>query len=281
MITYRAAGASREPITTALAIRSSGAPTSLRLRLCGIGASGVRRSTRSRRSRLALAGRGCRRAANLAGARTAGAGTTGSLGGAAGINGWAGSNIVGHGGVDVDADAGVSRAVRAGDLDGGRVGIAATRDGDLVAADVELGTAGLTRRVEGEGLGAEEIVSRLDVRGDLDVHLAAALVQIASAPVVVVAHGAARLLGPPVGEDLEPAGRAVRLGGVGDLGEVDLHGSPVGAANGLVVARPVTRLLVHLDGDRSSCRDAAHTGYGPGPGVAGEVPAVYICDGRV
>lgn len=64
----------------------------------------------------------------------------------------------------------------AGEAHGGRAGGPGARDGDLVARDVELATARGSGGVEGERLGAEQVVSRGDVGGDLDVHLAAAAV---------------------------------------------------------------------------------------------------------
>ena len=183
--------------------------------------------------------------------------------------------------MDVDLDTWVAGAIRARDLDRRRGRIPATGDLNLVAADVELGAAGLACGMERQCLRAEEVISRLDIRGDLDVHLAAAFVQIARPPVVVVADGAAGFLGPRVGEDLEPACCAVGLAGVGDFGQVHLHGAPVGAADGLVVAGAVARLLVHLYCDCSARGDAACSLGGFGACVADEVPAAYVCDGGV
>jgi hypothetical protein len=43
----------------------------------------------------------------------------------------------------------------------------------LVAGNVVLGTTGRASRVKGNGLGAEEVVTRSDVGGDLEVKLSA------------------------------------------------------------------------------------------------------------
>ena len=147
--------------------------------------------------------------------------------------------------MDVNLDPGIIGIIRARKLDRRRTGTppAAARDGDLVATDIELGAARLARRVQGQRLGAQQVVARGDVGGDLDVHLAAAGAEVARAPVVVVADAATGLFGPRVGEDLEPACGAVGRARVGDFGQVDLHGAIVGAADGFVVAFAVAGLL--------------------------------------
>lgn len=69
--------------------------------------------------------------------------------------------------VDVDEDTSIVGAVGARELDGrGRGGAAAAGDGDLVAAHVELSTALATCAVQGQRLGADEVVARRERLGD-------------------------------------------------------------------------------------------------------------------
>ena len=75
-----------------------------------------------------------------------------------------------HGVVDVDLDARVRGGVGARERHlGRRLGAAAARDGQLGARDVELRAADGLRRVQGDVLGAEEVVAWRDAGGDLDV----------------------------------------------------------------------------------------------------------------
>ena len=233
--TYRARSAARVAITTTLAISLNGA----RART----ATTTRR--RARAARITLGRRRRGRRSDLAGGLTPRTSGTRNLGSAAGNNGRPGRRVPAHGGMDAHRNARVPLLVRAGELDGGRAEATTATNSNLVAGDVELAAARGGSRVQGQGLGAQKVVARLDVGGDLDVHLAAARVEVARAPVVVVADPAAALLGPAVGEDLEPAARgAVGGRGVGDLGHVYLDGAPVGAADGFAVAGSVAVLLV-------------------------------------
>jgi hypothetical protein len=86
--------------------------------------------------------------------------------------------------------------------------------------------------MEGDDLGAEEVVACRQVGGDLDVHLAAAGIEVLGPPIVVVPRATGWVLGPGVLEDFEPAAGAVGGGGVGDFGHVDYDGAVVGAAYG-------------------------------------------------
>lgn len=184
--------------------------------------------------------------------------------------------------MDINLNPRIPRIIAPRDLDRRGGCIPPSRHRDLIATHVELRTTGLSSRVEGQRLRAKQVVAALDITGDLDVHLAAALVQVARAPVVVVPDGTAGFLGPGVRKDLEPARRAIGLGGVGDLGQVDLYGAPVGAADGFVVTAPVAGLLVHLDGHAAAGLDAADTADTAGAAcVAGEVTGANICDGGV
>lgn len=189
----------------------------------------------------------------------------------------AGHDVGADGTVDVGGETGVRGAVRAGELDArGDGGAGAARDGDLVARHVELGGHG----VERDDLGAEEVVAVGDVGGDGHVDLAAARVHVLDAPVVVVADGAGRR--PPVLENLEEVGRAVRRLRVGHLGEVDDDGAVVGAANGLGSAGSVTGLLVHLDSHGAAGLDGALGAHALGAaGVAANVGAAGVGHGGV
>ena len=146
--------------------------------------------------------------------------------------------------MDVDEDTGVGALVGAGEVDGGGASGTAAGDGDLVARHVELGTTRAASGVESDDFGAEQIIAGGDVGGDLDLHLAAAVVEILDAPEVVIAGTARGVLGPCVLEDLEPARGTVGGGGVGDLGHVHHDGAVVGTADGLGGAGAVVGLLV-------------------------------------
>lgn len=141
--------------------------------------------------------------------------------------------------MDVGRKPGVRPGVRPRELDARRKRPARSAiDRQLVAGHVQL----RRKRVQRNDLCPEKIVPRGEGRGDGHVDAAAALVHVLGAPVVVVAD--ARVGGGPgVLVDLEPGGRAVGGGGVGDGGEVDHCGAVVGAADGLAGAGAVTVLL--------------------------------------
>lgn len=85
---------------------------------------------------------------------------------------------------------------------------------------------------------------------------------------------------PRILEDLEPPRRSVRGGGIVNGGEVPLDGPEVVTPDSLVGARPVSGLLVHLDGDDCAGSDgalASHTGGAAG--VAAEVVGGYVRHG--
>lgn len=89
----------------------------------------------------------------------------------------------------------------------------------------------------------EKVVSVGNVFADGDVHLAAAGIEIFSAPIIVIAGAGAGFRGPAVLEDLEPASRTVGCGGVVDLAKVDYDWTVVRAADGFILAASVTVLL--------------------------------------
>lgn len=120
----------------------------------------------------------------------------------------------------------------------------------MVAGHVKLRATLAAGGVQSDGLCAEEIVAWGKIRGDEDVHHAAAGIEVLGAPVVGGSRGA--IGGPSVLEDLEPPSIGSRGGGsIRDGGHVDDYGSIVGATNGLIRAASVTRLLVHLDYEKS------------------------------
>ncbi len=96
--------------------------------------------------------------------------------------------------------------------------------------------------MQGDGLGADEVVASGQVGGDGELEAAALLVEDVGAPELVL--GRVAVLG-----DLEEGVGAVGGGGVGDGGHVDDDGAVVVAADGGAVAGTVAGLLVHLDLD--------------------------------
>ena len=144
--------------------------------------------------------------------------------------------------MDVDEDAGVVGRVGAREGDGLGPGTSAALDGELVAGEVELGAAAAAGGVEGDGLGAEEVVAGGGVVGDLDVDEAAAVVHVLVAPEVVAAAPAGGVLLPGVLKDLVPPRRAIGGGSVVDGGEVCHDGPVVGSADGFIVAGPIVVL---------------------------------------
>lgn len=146
--------------------------------------------------------------------------------------------------MDVDKNTSVGALVGAREANGRRASGTTAGNRDLVASHVQLRASRTASRMKGNDLRTEEIVARGDVRGDLNLHLAAARVEVLDAPEVVVTGGAGGVLGPGVLEDLEPAGGTVGGGGVGDLGHVHEDGTVVGAADGFRGARAVVGLLV-------------------------------------
>lgn len=183
--------------------------------------------------------------------------------------------------MDIHQNTRIRRLVRAGERDGGGSGAAGPRDGELVARHVELGAGGAAGGVEGDDLGAQQVVAGGEVGGDLDVHLPAALVEVLDAPVVAIGRGARRRFRPRVLEDLEPAGRAVGGRGVGHLGHVHQHGAVVGAADGFVGAGALAVLLVHLNCHRRASLDGTLARGTGCAGVATEVVGGNVGDGRV
>lgn len=134
----------------------------------------------------------------------------------------------------VDEDSRVASLVGARKAHRSWTRAAAAGDGQLVARHVELGAARGTRCVQCNDLGAQEVVSRGDVAGNLHVQLAAAVVEVLGAPVVVVSGASARLGRPRVLEDLEPSARAVGAARVADFAEVYHHGAVVSTSDALV-----------------------------------------------
>lgn len=111
-----------------------------------------------------------------------------------------------------------------------------------VAAHVELRTAALAGSVEGDRLGADEVVAGGDLAGELEGALAAVRVEEVGAP--GLGAGVVAVL-----VDLEPVTAAVGRGGVVHLAHVHHDGAEVVPADGLVAAGPVVHLRVHLDGE--------------------------------
>lgn len=144
-------------------------------------------------------------AAGSASGLTANAGGAGGLASAARVQSRARNGIAGHLGVDVDLDTGVGSLVGTGEADGGRGGVAATSDGELVARHVRLSTTGAAGRVQSDDLGTQEVVAGGDIRRDLDVDTAAALVEVLDTPEIIITAPAGRVLAPAVLVDLEPA----------------------------------------------------------------------------
>lgn len=270
--TSSAGGAASVALTTALAVLLNSAPT-------GAATAAVAGSRSAGGNRGSKAGGGG--AADSAGGLAAAARASGNLGAAAGIHSGTGDDIVGHGTVDVDLDAGVGGLEVSGDGHSRGAGAAATGDGDLVAGHVWLSTTSTTGSVEGNGLGTEEVVTRGDVGWDLDVHLAAASVEILGAPEIIITNAAGGVLAPAIVKDLEPAGGTIGGKGVRDLGEVDGDGAVVGATNSLLRAAAITVLSVHLNSDGTTSADWALDLGSGADDVAAHVIGVIVGDGRV
>ena len=153
--------------------------------------------------------------------------------------------------MDGETETRASLGVTLGKLDG-VLGNKGTRssDGDLVASNVVLSTTSGTGSVERDGLGTEEIITRSNVRRDLEVELSAVVVQVLCAPEVGVTLGCSWVLLPAVLVDLEELARAISSGSVLDLAHVSEDRSPVSATNALRLAVAGVGLLVHLDRDR-------------------------------
>lgn len=112
-----------------------------------------------------------------------------------------------------------------------------------IAAHVELSAARLAGSVQSNSLGPDEVIARGDVARDLEAVLAAVLVELVGAPGL-----GARVIAE-LGH-LEPFGRgAVGRRGVVDLAHVDEDRAEVVPADGLVGARAVAGLRVHLDNE--------------------------------
>jgi len=231
--TYRAGGASCVAFATALSV------------LLNRATAATSTTTTSRRRRHNRARRNSRRGPGpgLASRLAARAGASGDPRRATGVHGRTRGDVSRERGVDVDEDPGVAGPVGAGEGDGGRAGAAAAADRELEAGHVQLGAARAAGGVEGDRLGAQEVVARGDVGGDLDVELAAAGVEVLDAPEVVVPGTARGVLGPRGLEHLEPARGAVGRRGVRDLGHVHHDGSVVGTSDSFAGARAVSVLL--------------------------------------
>lgn len=236
----------------------------------GRAATGVARGRRNRPGRSRQRRRRARGLGGLrgAGSRSHGGASLSSNGlGSAGDHSRAGGDVGVEVLVDVDLDAGVGRPVRAGERHARGVVGATARDGELVARNVELGTTSTARSMQGNSLSPQQIVTRRQVAGDADIHLAAVGIEVLGAPEVVRAGATGGVLGPSVLEDLEEGGAAVSGGGVGDLGHVDQDRAVVGAADGFLAAVAGV-VLVHFDGYGAACGDGALSGDGAGVGVA-------------
>ena len=98
-------------------------------------------------------------------------GVPGSLGHATSVDSWAGVDVSAHLCVDVNENARVSVLVCARERDASRARTAAACNGDLVAGRVELGSVEPASDVQGNDFGAQQVVTRGDVGGDLDVDL--------------------------------------------------------------------------------------------------------------
>lgn len=149
--------------------------------------------------------------------------------------------------MDIDLNTRVTALIRPRKLDRriAHTTTRATTDGNLITRNIKLRPAALASGMQRQRLGSQQVIAAGQVLGDGHVHASTAGVEVARAPVVVVAYAAAGFFGPGVGEDLEPATRgSVGCRGIGDFGEVDLHGTPVGAANGFGFAVAVVWLLV-------------------------------------
>lgn len=163
-----------------------------------------------------------------------------------------------------DEDAWVRRAVRAGELHGGWARGASTANLELEAGHVELGTADAARHVEGyakrtklafmptiqkqtqtDDLSAKKVLARSDVGGEVEGEVATIVVEHLRGPVVRVVRRQTHL------GDLEPArGGTDGRGCIVDFRKVDVDGAVVVTAYGLVRARAVGWLLVHLHRER-------------------------------
>lgn len=153
--------------------------------------------------------------------------------------------------MDIDLNPRITTLVRARELDGTITRTAPSTHRNLITRDIKLRTTALASGMQRQRFGAQQVIATGDVFGDGHVHAAAARVQVARAPVVVIPHAAAGLFGPRVGKDLEPvAGRTVGGGGVGHFGEINLYRTPVGATDGFGFAGAVAWLLFFLGGVR-------------------------------
>lgn len=154
--------------------------------------------------------------------------------------------------------------------------------------------------MQGDNFSAHEVVAGRDIAREGESHFAAAEVEVLGAPVVVVAGVARGVLGPGVGVDFEEARAAVCGAGVGYLGEVDVHGAVVGAADAVAGAGAVAWLsvedgqvqalvqalewqdiLVHLNGQGIAGLDAAAGSNSAAVLVAADIVAHHVLDGRV
>ena len=91
-------------------------------------------------------------------------------------------------------------------------------------------------------LGTQKVVTRRNVRRDLDVDVATAVLHLLDSPVVLVSSATAACGSPGVGVNLEEASRSVGCASIIDLGQVRLDGTVVGTADGRAGARTLTAL---------------------------------------
>lgn len=165
----------------------------------------------------------------------------------ASVQGGAGHGVLAHVLVDRETKARASLRVSLRELDTGRSGGTGAGDLELVASDVVLSTTSGGGSVKSDSLSTEEVVTGSDVRGDGEVELSAVVVEVLSAPVVVVTLGRARGLLPSVLVDLEELRGTISGGGILDLGKIGHNGTPMGTANALLLAAAAALLLVHLN----------------------------------
>lgn len=186
----------------------------------------------------------------------------------------AGGVVAGRGRVvEVDDDAVLGAVVDARDLDGGGRGAGAgSGDGQLGAADVELGAALLLGAVQGDVLAAHQVLARGEVLGQGEGEVVDAAADRGGPLQALGGDGRGRQL-----VHLEPVSGALVGGGVGALGRLGhVHGQ--GAR--------VAEVRVDGEADRVARGDLLGLGLGHDVGVqaalvADEVLRGHIGDGRV
>lgn len=150
--------------------------------------------------------------------------------------------------MDRETETGSGLGVSLRELDTLGCGSTASSDGKLVASNVVLSTTSRASGVERNGFSAEQVVTRSNVRRNLEVELSAVVVQVLGSPEVGITLARAWCLRPAILVDLEKLSRTVSAGGILDLSHVSKDGTPVSSTNALGLA--VTGvMLVHLDRD--------------------------------